>query len=269
MKVCGLVVMAASLALLDACAGERSAGQSVGASALASLGPAFATLDADLVPIPAGSFVMGDLARTGWKEPLPLHPVRLRAFRLSRYDVTFEQFDAFARASGRALPDDSGWGRGRRPVIHVDFGEVQAFLAWLNAQSGRHFRLPSEAEWEYAARAGTTTMYPWGDEDAHDRRNGSADVGRTTPVGSYPPNAWGLYDMIGNVWEWLPDCWHDSYEGAPGDGSAWSGGSCARRVFRGGSWDNDPTWLRVADRSSFGTTERMDGVGFRIAEDLP
>lgn len=235
----------------------------------ARLDDLLAGIDADLATLPSGRFQMGDLAQTGWEEPLPVHWVKMRSFRMARHDVTFEQFDTYVRQTGAAAPDDAGWGRGRRPVINVTFPEVQGYIAWLNARTGRHFRLPSEAEWEYAARAGTTTLYPWGNEDRPDQRNGIGSVGRTTPVGSYPPNGWGLYDMIGNAWQWLADCWHDRYTGAPADGSAWVEEHCDRRVMRGGSWDNDPAWLRVADRTSFGVNERMDGVGFRLAEDLP
>ena len=253
------------LLVLGACA--LGGGGTLAGAGLAAAGPAFAGLDADLKEIPAGSFRMGDLGATGWEEPTPVHEVHLRAFRLARHDLTFEQFDTYARATGAPLPDDAGWGRGNRPVVNITWNEAQAFIAWLDARTGRHFRLPSEAEWEYAARAGTKTLYPWGDADDPSRRNGVGSVGRTTPVGSYPPNAWGLYDMIGNSWQWIEDCWHDRYTGAPADGSAWEEAACPRRVMRGGSWDNDPTWLRVADRASFGVEERMDGVGLRLAED--
>ncbi len=231
-------------------------------------GPAIAALNATLMVIPAGSFTMGDVSGNGQEWERPTHLVTLKSFKLSRFDVTFDQYDAFAKATGHPLPDDGGWGRGQRPVINVTWDDAQSFIQWLNQQGGRHFRLPSEAEWEYAARAATHTVYPWGNADAVGRRNGADSVNRTTPVGSYPANAWGLFDMVGNVWQWTQDCWLDGYGGAPTDGSAYSPSRCEKgHAYRGGSWGNDPSWLRVAARGRGEATFIMDGLGFRLAED--
>ena len=161
-----------------------------------------------------------------------------------------------------------GWGRGGRPVINVDWEDAKAFVAWLSVQTGQRYRLLSEAEWEYACRAGTTTRYWWGDEITPENANYGQNVGKTSEVGKYPANPFGLYDMHGNVWEWVEDCWNDSYEGAPDDGSAWTSGDCRRRVLRGGSWDSDPGILRSACRVGIDTDGRYNTVGLRVARTL-
>jgi formylglycine-generating enzyme required for sulfatase activity len=186
--------------------------------------------------------------------------------------VTFEEYDHFVEVMGREKPDDESWGRGRRPVINVSWNDAKAYVAWLKQASGKHYRLLSEAEWEYACRAGTTTRYAWGDDPpTPEQANFGRKVGKTTEVGIYPANPWGLYDMHGNVWEWVEDCWHDSYGGAPNDGSAWleeDGGDCGSRILRGGSWGNGPGVLRSANRDSVGPDDRGLIVGFRIARTL-
>ena len=201
----------------------------------------------EMVRIEPDCFMMG--SEKGDKDELPVHKVCLeQAFYLGKHEVTFEQYDRFAVATGRKLTEDPGWGRGRRPVINVDWQNASDFAAWIGKQSGAQCRLPSEAEWEYAARAGTTTRYalpaPRGSDDiagkglANCNGCGSQWDGRqTAPVGSFKPNDWGLFDMHGNVWEWTQDVWHDSYDKAPVDGSAWlDGGDQSIRVLRGGSW---------------------------------
>jgi formylglycine-generating enzyme required for sulfatase activity len=215
--------------------------------------------------IPAGTFRMGDVAGGSSDHERPVHTVTVKAFKLSAYDVTFAQYDVFAQATGRSLPDDNGWGRGKRPVINVSWGDAEAFAAWLSQQSGLKFRLPTEAEWEYAARAGTTTAYYWGS-----RFDGSkvARIGdRTEEVGSHAANAFGLYDMSGNVWQWTQDCYTDTYAGAPSDGSAWTSGDCTARVVRGGSWDDRPEALQVSFRLSPDITDHGSTRGFRFAQD--
>ena len=172
-----------------------------------------------------------------------------------------------------ATADNNGWGRGRRPVINVSWDDAVAYTKWLSEQTSKRYRLPSEAEWEYAARAGTTTKYSWGKKIGRNRANcdgcGSQwDNKKTGPVGSFPANAWGLHDMHGNVWEWVQDCWNDSYRGAPTDGSAWEGGDCSRRVMRGCSWSFSPGFLRATNRGLFTTGDRGVSIGFRIARTL-
>jgi formylglycine-generating enzyme required for sulfatase activity len=192
---------------------------------------------------------------------------------MGKYEVSFEQYDAFAKATQRRLPDDEGWGRGTRPVINVSWADMQAFIGWLNKQTGRHFRLPSEAEWEYAARGGTTTVYWWGDKFDPEQMNASGTNGRdkwvyTAPVGQFSANPFGLYDVAGNVWERVADCWHSSYNGAPNDGSAWLGKPCYTRVMRGGSWYQSKRPMRSSARAGTGDAMPSMAVGFRLAEDL-
>ena len=145
------------------------------------------------------------------------------------------------QAGAKGIVPDRGWGRGNRPVINVSWKDAQSYVRWLSQRTGHRYSLPSESEWEYVARAGTDTRYSWGDEIGRNRANcdgcGSRwDDEQTAPVGSFSPNAWGVHDMHGNVWEWVEDCWNDSYVGAPSDGSAWESGECGYRVLRGGSW---------------------------------
>ena len=208
----------------------------------------------------------------------PVHPVRIpKPFAMSRYVVTFDEYDVFARLTNRQLPADEGWGRGRRPVINVSWEDAVAYAEWLSQQTGKRYRLPTEVEWEYAARAGTETAYWWGDEIGKNRANcdgcGSPwDNKQTAPVGSFSPNSWGLYDTVGNVWEWVQDCWHENYEGAPKDGSrtweAENDGNCALRVGRGGSWGGEPGGVRSANRGWDVPVYRDDDLGFRLAQDL-
>ena len=229
-----------------------------------------------MVVIPAGRFEMGCGDEYCPDDELPLHDVRIpRPFALSRHEVTFAEWDACAAAGGCGghRPGDEGWGRGNRPVIRVSWNDARAYASWLSGETGRRYRLPSESEWEYAARAGTVTKYSWGHEVGRSRANcdgcGSRwDDDRTAPVGSFAPNAFGLYDMHGNVREWVEDCWNGSYAGAPTDGGAWLRGDCERRVLRGGSWNNSPRGLRAAYRDWYAPDYRYIYFGFRVARTL-
>ena len=228
----------------------------------------------EMVVIPAGSFKMGCVSGIDCKEDeKPVHEVMIDSFALSKYEVTFEEYDAFTDATGRERADDSGWGRSRRPVIYVSWYDASAYAAWLSSQTGKRYRLPSEAEWEYAARAGTETVYSWGNSIDVNRTNcnGCAslwDTRGTAPVGSFAPNGWGLHDMHGNVREWVQDCWNESYEGAPTDGSAWLSRDCYERVVRGGSWFWGPWKLRSAYRNDNSIDTQYQMLGFRVARDL-
>ena len=222
--------------------------------------------------IPAGRFRMGCLSNDGAcrDDEKPVREVVIASFALSTHEVTFEDYDRFTYPN---KVDDEGWGRGRRPVINVSWDDAKEYVAWLSGETGESYRLPSESEWEYAARAGTGTKYSWGNEIGGDRANcdgcGSRwDDERTAPVGSFARNGFGLYDMHGNVWEWVEDCWNASYAGAPSDGGAWRGGDCAKRVLRGGSWVDDPRNLRAANRSRYTTGNRDYIFGFRVARTL-
>ena len=222
----------------------------------------------EMIVVPAGSFRMGCLAANGCAAPeTPMRVVSIGTpFSISKHEVTFAQYDRFAGASGRNRPDDAGWGRGDRPVVNVSWGDAVAYVEWLSAETGRRYALPSEAEWEYAVRAGTETAYAWG--DTVDGRANCADCswspGRTVTVGSFRANAWGLHDMHGNVWEWVQDCWNASYENAPTDGGARSDGDCGRRMLRGGSWFNAQKFARSASRLSGEATVRGNIAGFRV-----
>ncbi|MCG8357482.1 MAG: SUMF1/EgtB/PvdO family nonheme iron enzyme [Kiloniellales bacterium] len=217
---------------------------------------------------PEGSFMMGSKEEEGNETEKPEHKVTFeQSFRLSATEVTFAQYDPFAAATGREPPHDEGWGRGKRPVINVSWEDAQAYVRWLSAKTDQSCRLPTEAEWEYACRAGTTTRYAFGDEIAEEDANFGGNVGNTTEVGAYHANDWGLHDMHGNVWEWVEDCWHDSYEGAPDDGQAWledNGGDCETRVLRGGSWGYVQGSARCAFRVRLNPNDRFDGLGFRV-----
>ncbi|XOV89334.1 MAG: SUMF1/EgtB/PvdO family nonheme iron enzyme [Pseudomonadota bacterium] len=239
----------------------------------ASPGDAFAPCDVCpvMVEIPGGTFQMGDLSGLGVSDEKPVHEVTVPAFAMGKYEVTFDEYDAFAKDTDRALPEDEGWGRGTRPVINVSWNDAQAYVAWLSDRSGLSFRLPSESEWEYAARAGTTTEYHFGNgitcEDANFRPSNYC-VGTSTTVGSYPANAFALHDVLGNVWEWVQDC-YGSYSNAPVDGSAQDGGSCTTRVLRGGSWDGGPIYSRSAGRRGKGApSSRFGNFGFRVVQDI-
>jgi formylglycine-generating enzyme required for sulfatase activity/dienelactone hydrolase len=232
-----------------------------------------AAIAADMTSIPAGTFQMGDLQGVGFTFERPVHQVTVPSFRLAKHDITFDQYDLFARITGRALPEQRpGVPRGSSPAVNVSWADAQAFIAWLNQNSDRNYRLPSEAEWEYAARAGSKTVYPWGDQFDANKANAVGKHGAdkwdaAAPVGSFPPNAFGLYDMVGNVWQWTQDCQHLNYEGAPTDGSAWmSGGDCGWHLTRGGSWVQDPTGMRVSLRIWDDTGRRYQTLGFRLAE---
>ena len=209
----------------------------------------------ELVVIPAGTFRMGCVSgRDCEDDEVPVHEVEVSSFALGAYEVTFEEYDRFAAATGGTRPEDRGWGRGGRPVIDVSWEDATAYAEWLSAETGERYRLPSESEWEYAARAGSATRYGWGDDIGRNRANCAGcsgrwdDADRTAPTGSFVANAWGVHDMHGNVREWVEDCWHENYARAPRDGSAWTrGGDCGRRVLRGGSWDHVPRGLRLGE----------------------
>ena len=231
----------------------------------------------EMVVIPAGSFMMGspENEKDRDTDEGPQHRVTIAPFAISKTEVTFAEWDACVTAGGcnRYTPSDEGWGHGNRPVINVSWTDAQAYVVWLSQHTGKPYRLPSEAEWEYAARAGTTTRYAYGDAiTPKDANYADSKLGRTTEVMAYPPNAWGLYDMHGNVWEWVEDVYHASYDGAPNDGSAWTDNegiqSSRIRVDRGGSWYYEPRNLRSAYRYSDGPDIRNYNLGFRVARTL-
>jgi formylglycine-generating enzyme required for sulfatase activity len=234
----------------------------------------------EMVILPPGEFTMGSPeseAKRGSDEG-PQHKVTIAyPFAAGKYEVTFAEWDACVAAGGcDHRPKDEGWGRGKRPVINVSWNDAQQYTKWLSQKTGQAYRLLSEAEWEYAARAGTSTPFYTGncintdqanyDGSGYDYNNCGAKTGsyrnQTVAVGSFAPNAFGLYDMSGNVWEQVEDSFHGSYNGAPSDGSAWTGRKI--RLLRGGAWNVSPNNLRAANRTII-TLGNRGSVGFRVA----
>ena len=256
----------------------------------------------EMVVVPAGSFMMGSPPgeRRRQRSEGPMHEVTFEApFAVGKYEVTFAEWDACARGRGcGGASDDQRWGRGQRPVLDVSWNDAKRYVQWLSRKTKKAYRLLSESEWEYAARARTKTAYSWGDQIGDNQANCGARCGSnwclsrtanetsgcskiyrndrwyvgpetgTAPVGSFMANGWGLHDMHGNVYEWVEDCWNVNYQGAPGDGRAWESGDCDRRVLRGGSWNNAPRHLRSANRNRKTTGHRNNDNGFRVARTL-
>lgn len=246
-----------------AASGYNDSGSSSGSGSLAP-GSTFRDCPdcPEMVVIPAGSFVMGspESEEGRYDDEGPQQEVTVSGFALGKHEVTFHQWDACVSAGGcmNGL-DDEGWGRGRNPVINASWKDAQDYVNWLRNTTGQAYRLPSEAEWDYGARAGSKTPFWTGATISTSEANydgnhvyGDGNKGdyleRTLPVGSFAANAFGLHDMHGNVWEWVEDIYHESYEGAPTDGSAWNVGSNIVRVLRGGCWNDTPRNLRSANR---------------------
>ena len=243
-------------------------------------------LAGEMVSIPGGTFEMG--LNHHHAVELPVHTVTVQPFQLGKYEVTFAQWDACVADRRCHKPNDGGWGRHNRPVINVTWENILNYIDWLNDRTGGKYRLPTEAEWEYAARAGSATTYSWGNDIGSNRANCTKGQGifspfhehvfdsdcgdswqHTAPVGSFVPNAWGLHDMHGNVYEWVEDCWHADYQDAPHDGRAWiKEGDCNRRVIRGGSWRRGPERLSSACRHKAIISVGYRDVGFRLARDI-
>jgi formylglycine-generating enzyme required for sulfatase activity len=272
----------------------------------------------NMMVIPAGHFMMGSTPAEATRDKVapefaalqyPQHAVSVPSFLLAKHDVTRGEFAAFVTATAYVAAGCNVWNgftwtmvataswkspgfdqTDRDPVVCVSLADVDAYARWYSQKMGRTFRLPSEAEWEYAARAGRSTSRYWGDDSAQQctYANGSSltygkkfpqepDINRacadgyvyTSPVGSFQPNAWGLYDMLGDAWQWTSDCAHKGYDGAPADGSAWMTGKCTSHFYRGGSWYDGPWLLRAATRNGGKTGDRYNGVGFRLAASVP
>ncbi len=246
----------------------------------------------EMVVVPAGSFMMGspESEKGRFDTEGPRHRVTIGSpFAVGVYEVMFAEWDACVAAGGCGgyRPEDEGWGRGSRPVIDVSWEDAREYVRWLSRETGEEYRLLTDAEWEYVARAGTTTARYWGERETGQCRYGNgADAAalaeypdwttvscsdgyiRTAPVGLFEPNGFGLYDVLGNVWEWTQDCWNGSYSGAPADGSAWSSGDCSVRVLRGGSWGGSPRALRSANRIRDTAGSRSYYSGFRVARTI-
>jgi formylglycine-generating enzyme required for sulfatase activity len=260
-----------------------------------------------LVVVPAGSFIMGDLAPPASPQPwrgerrydraweLPAHTVTIaRPFAIGRHEVTRREFAAYVAATGRE-PEPGCLGRDKtgtpgfvadhswrdpgfeqndnHPVVCVNRADAENYMNWLTQRTGHRYRFPSEAEWEYAARAGTRTEFPWADDLGAGHANCKAcgtpwNDRSTSPVGSFAPNGFGLFDMPGNVWEPTLDCFHVGYAGAPVDGAAWDEPNCAVRVLRGGSWYDIGDLMRSALRGRGNPANRIGDLGFRVVRDI-
>jgi formylglycine-generating enzyme required for sulfatase activity len=244
----------------------------------------------EMVNIPSGSFQMGCVSGKDCdSNEKPLRQINIPAFYMSKTEITFDQWDACVSDKGCSHePDDENWGKGLHPVINVSWDDAQMYVKWLTKKTGRYYRLPSEAEWEFAARAGTTSKFSWGNQDpscSKTANNGANHYGgnrskcyqpnnklrgRTELVASYKANDWDLYDMHGNVWEWVQDCYHDNYNNAPSDGSAWEKNCYTENdstplTLRGGSWDYRAERMRSAYRLRGDRDWRFNDIGFRIA----
>lgn len=238
----------------------------------------FSSLEPEMVTIPAGSYTMGcvdmrdNVENACTDDEKPVHKVTIAEFALAKTEITFDQWEHCVAAGVCEHKNDKAWGRGSRPVIYVSWNNTQTYLKWLNKQTGKNYRLPTEAEWEYAVRAGSDTTDPWGNSvscnNTIEYKLDCEHSKGTSPVGSHDANAYGLYDMTGNVWEWVQDCYHKNYEGAPSDGQEWSR-DCeanATRVVRGGMWFyQSGQHTRSADRYQFTPDYRSFYLGFRVA----
>jgi len=245
----------------------------------------------EMVVVPPGSFTMGSppSEKGRFDNEGPVHRVNIAySFAVGVLEVTRGEYSHFVSAAGHSYKDScwtfeggevkerSGrdWRRpgfsqtGRDPVVCVSWGDAQGYVRWLSGKTGKRYRLLSESEWEYAARAGTTTAYHFGGSISSSQANFGVNENKTVSAGSYPPNAFGLHDVHGNVWEWTQDCWNENYQDAPGNGSGWESGDCSRRVLRGGSWDVDPRYLRSANRVRNTVGLRNLNSGFRVARTL-
>ncbi len=257
----------------------------------------------DMVRIPVGTFMMGspESEKDRQSDEDPQRKVSIAAFEMGRFEITVGQFRQFVQDNNyRTVAEQNGKGcyvwinnewkqqpernwqspgftqSDNQPVVCVSWDDAQAYVTWLANKTGKQYRLPTEAEWEYAARAGTPTRYWWGDDIGNNNAvcgdcGSQWDGKQTAPVGSFKSNTFGLHDTAGNVWEWVQDCWHENYINAPADGSAWgdaNGGYCSTRVVRGGSWVSNPQNLRSADRDRDVTEDANFNLGFRIARDF-
>jgi len=228
---------------------------------------------ATIVELRADSFEMGGGSTSPNFAERPRHQVRLKRFAIGKHEVTFDQYDQFAQATGRSRPSSAEWGRGNRPVINVSWQDAVAYTRWLSEQTGSRYRLPTEAEWEFAARSGSDKRFWWGSKVGEANANcfdcGSEWSGsKTAPVGSFAASPFAVHDMAGNVMEWVQDCYRSGYDGAPDDGSAVEIAGCAERVVRGGGYDSPADLLRSASRSQRSPEARLNNLGFRVVREF-
>ncbi len=226
-----------------------------------------------MVILRGGQYERGDLSGDGDFDEQTVQKMSLKPFAIGIYEVTFEEYDRFARSNSVPLPDDEGWGRDKRPVVNVSWEQAIAYTDWLSRQTGKKYRLPTDAEWEYAARAGSRTRFWWGDELLAQRANcegcGSLwDGNKTVSVGRFKANDFGLFDTAGNVFEWVEDCWQDQFGNTPEDGMAVAKPGCGKRVIRGGAWSFPVKEIRSSNRWRDFPSRSSDDTGFRVVREL-
>jgi len=221
----------------------------------------------EMVWIPAGSVQIGDIQGGGDRDEKPVQKFKIARFAIGRYEVSFAEYDRFAQATGRNKPNDEGMGRGNHPVINVSWQDATDYTAWLSQQTGQNYRLPTEAQWEYAARGGTETKYWWNNEIGFNQgncwnRSCGDSFEFTSPVGSFLPNQFGLYDTVGNVWEWTCSAYQKKYQGTENQ----CADSAISFTLRGGSWNSSAWRARAASRLNDGSLRRNKSNGFRIVK---
>ena len=226
-----------------------------------------------MIALRGGAFTRGDIQGNGDSDEQPARVIKPAAFAMGVYEVSFAEYDRFCDDTGYTRPDDGDWGRGHRPVINVSWQDATAYTNWLSRKTRQVYRLPTDAEWEYAARSGSQMRYWWGNDVGSARANcegcGSLwDGEKTAPVGRFKPNEFGLHDTAGNVFEWVADCYHNTFADAPKDGSAIDKPGCGKRVIRGGAWSFPPKEIRSANRWRDFPTRRSDDTGFRLVREL-
>jgi formylglycine-generating enzyme required for sulfatase activity len=226
-----------------------------------------------MIKVPAGRFRMGGASAIVSPDEVPRHEVNVSSFMVSVYEVTFAEYYRFAAATGRKKPKSNGWDIKTHPVVEVSWDDALAYTRWLSKETGMRYRLLSEAEWEYVARSGTTTSFWWGIKSGVGNAHCfdcKSDFSTSKPakVGTYKPNAFGVYDTAGNLFEWVHDCYHRNYQDAPTDGSVWEGGDCDVRVVRGGAYGSPASSMRAENREKFKSGKGQYNVGIRVARDL-
>ena len=226
-----------------------------------------------MVVIPAGSFQMGSPGSSANTEERPRHDVEVGRYAMGKFEVTFAQYEKFAAATGRQIPDNLSLDKGTHPVVFVTWDDALSYARWLSQQTGESYSLPSESQWEYAAGAGTRSFFWWGYDEEPGRAHcfgceTGLDPRKPTRIGSFEANPFGLHDTAGNVAEWVYDCWHEDYNGAPATGAVWEGGDCTTRVVRGGSYNSPPQSIRHAKRDRFDANNRYDNIGFRVTREV-
>ena len=226
----------------------------------------------EMVWIPAGTFQMGSPGSSTNADERPEHTVTVKKFAMSKYEITFTDYEKFAKATGHKMPDNLYMDKDTTPVFFVSWDDAYNYAKWLSDQTGKKYRLPSEAEWEYAASGGKNSPFWWGFNEESGKAHcftceSQLDPRKPAKIGSFDPNQFGLYDTAGNVAEWVHDCWHDDYKGAPDDGSVWEGGDCTQRVARGGSFISPQQSIRTEKRDKFKSDSGYDHIGIRVVRD--